>query len=214
MPVAEMSSCTPRAPCPTLLFLAALLAGCSFDYSAASLSDELSESVPDYEIFTVRQQIVRDGGVLLVIDAESARWFADTDTQELDGVTFRELDSDGSTRSEGTAGQARVNATTEALSLSGGVVFRSLSDDRTITAEALDWDPEAETLTAPPETEVSVAIGDGNRVSGVRFSANLRTQNFVFAGPVTGEFTDADETNDSEQADQTRAPEDSGSTDG
>lgn len=193
--------------CSIGLALLGLLTACSFDYSSATLSEELEESIPDYEIFSVRQQIVRDGGVLLVIDAESARWFADTDTQELSQVAFRELGSDGSVRSDGTAGQVRVNATTEALSLAGGVVFRSLAENRTITADALDWDPEMETLTAPPEAEVTVETDDGTRVSGTGFSANLRTQNFQFAGRVTGEFADS-------QGDDQSGTEDSDANDG
>lgn len=170
----------------TALLVLATLAGCSLDYDAARLSEELDAAIPDTLLIEFTQTIVSDGAPRFIVSAEQASTFVEQKRQYLDAIAFEELSPEGERITFGTADTAIVETDTENITLTGSLEFYSAEQDAWLTAESLFWDSEARTLTSPDGEQVVLRRGDDTEVQGGGFSADLARSTVRFQDGFSG----------------------------
>jgi LPS export ABC transporter protein LptC len=169
----------------------ALLGACSLEYQQ-ELPSEISEDTPDTILFDVTHTVVRDGSPRFVVTAERAEAFSQKKRQYLTSVRFRELRSDGTLLTEGTAAYAEYQTDTEDFELSGDLRFYSAEEDAWLSAQYLYWDSDARTLTSDPAEAVVVERGDGTRIRGRGFAAEMGRSIIRFEDGVSGTLVEED----------------------
>ena len=169
-----------------LILASALILSCSLDYGETDLATEISEDTPDTVLHDVTHTIVRDGRPRFIVHAERVETYGGRKRQYLTEVEFSELAEDGSIVTDGTARYAEYHVDTEDVELSGELRFYSAAEDAWLTAEYLYWDSEARLLSSHDEETVTVARGDGTRVRGRGFVAEMGRSIIRFDDGVSG----------------------------
>lgn len=167
---------------------------CSLDYSQVTVSEEMSEQVPDSILHEFSYTVVEGGKPSVRVDAERAEFFEKSDRTYVTGLTFREYDEQGELVTEGTADYAEFHTDTESAELEGGLRFYSSTEEATVETEYLYWDNEEKLLTGREDDRVRIEEDSGSRLDGIGFEADVRRRLIDFAGPVSGRFvSDSDE---------------------
>jgi hypothetical protein len=166
-------------------------AGCSFDYRGATLAEELGEEIPDTVVLGFSRTVVRDGRVILRLEAGEARSFTDSSTIVLVDVHFQELDSAGGVVAEGWVSNAVFHTDTENAETSGSVRIHSAREEASLEASDLVWEKEGRVLRALDEP-VILRKDDGSLLQGRGFEADFRNRSVRFVHGVTGTIVDED----------------------
>ena len=175
-----------------LLTAAALLAGCSFEYSAAGATPSaLLEKIPETELVDVTHTIVRGGRVVAEFDAQRVRNFPRAGRAELEEVSYAEYDANGILVTAGSARRAGYRTEREDAELAGAIRLRSQPQEVWLEAESLHWDEERRRLTSGSGEPVLIARDDGSQVSGTGLEVDVRRKMIRFSGPVSGTLVTA-----------------------
>ena len=173
------------------LMTLAAATGCSFDYRGATLAEELGQEIPDTVVIGFSRTVVRDGRVILRLEAGEAQSFADSETIVLLDVHFQELDSAGNVLAEGWVSNAVFHTDTENAETSGSVRIHSAREEASLEASDLIWEKDGRVLRALDEP-VILRRDDGSVLEGRGFEADFRSRSVRFRDGVTGTIVDDD----------------------
>jgi len=174
-----------------LLAAAALLAGCSFDYSESGASaEELLETVPETELHDVTHTVVRNGRLLAEISAEQVQNFPRQRYALLEDVRYVEYDAAGEPVTTASAESASFFSGREDAKVAGAIRLRSESQGVSLEAESLRWEGGRHRLVS--EQEVSITRDDGSEVRAGGVDVDVRRNTIRFAAPVSGTLVTED----------------------
>ena len=165
---------------------AMLLAGCSFDYRSTELDEELAEEVPNTVLNGVEHTVMSGDRVTAVLRIDRVESYDERDLLILSGIHFTEFDADGLVITEAWAERAEYRSKTGDARAEGSVVVSSDREDARITATGLNWNDTERMLTGDDGAEVVLEWGDGSRLAGVDFEADVARRIVRYLGPVSG----------------------------
>lgn len=164
---------------------AMLLAGCSFDYRSTELDEELAEEVPNTVLNGVEHTVMSGDRVTAVLRIDRVESYDERDLLILSGIHFTEFDADGLVITEAWAERAEYRSKTGDARAEGSVVVSSDREDARITATGLNWSDSERMLTGDDGAEVVLERGDGSRLAGVDFEADVARRIVRYLGPVS-----------------------------
>ncbi len=165
---------------------AMLLAGCSFDYRSTELDEELAEEVPNTVLNGVEHTVMSGDRVTAVLRIDRVESYDERDLLVLSGIHFTEFDADGLVITEAWAERAEYRSETGDARAEGSVVVSSDREDARITATGLNWNDAERMLTGDDGAEVVLEWGDGSRLAGFDFEADVARRIVRYLGPVSG----------------------------
>ena len=165
---------------------AMLLAGCSFDYRSTELDDELAEEVPNTVANGVVHTVMSGDRVTAVLRIDRVESYDERDLLILSGIHFTEFDADGLVTTEAWAERAEYRSETGDARAEGSVVVSSDREDARITATGLNWSDSERILTGDDGAQVVLEWGDGSRLDGTGFEADVARRIVRYLGPVSG----------------------------
>ena len=163
-----------------------LLAGCSFDYRSTELDEELAEEVPNTVLNGVEHTVMSGDRLTAVLRIDRVESYHDRDLLILSGIHFTEFDGDGGVITEAWADRVEYRSKTGDARAEGRVAVSSHREDAHITATGLNWNDAERTLTGDEGAEVVLERGDGSRLAGVGFEADVARRIVRYLGPVSG----------------------------
>jgi LPS export ABC transporter protein LptC len=174
-----------------ILFLAALFAGCTFDYGIPSGD---GRSRPDIEMEGVEYTRVRNGDPQVRFQADKAERWEERRTMDLEQFSFEQFEDHGEViNAQGSAGTASVELDSGNIELRNGVSIAVDSEDVTIETERLKWQDSDRVLSGPESGEVVIRRSDGTSFTGSGFTANVRSRTWEFSGEVSGAYVHEDD---------------------
>ena len=165
---------------------ALLLAGCSFDYRSTELDEELAEEVPNTVLNGVEHTVMSGDRVTAVLRIDRVESYDERDLLILSGIHFTEFDADGLVITEAWAERAEYRSKTGDARAEGSVMVSSDREDARITATGLNWNETERMLTGDDGAEVVLEWGDGSRLAGFDFEADVARRIVRYLGPVSG----------------------------
>ena len=165
---------------------AMLLAGCSFDYRSTELDDELAEEVPNTVANRVVHTVMSGDRVTAVLRIDRVESYDERDLLILSGIHFTEFDADGLVTTEAWAERAEYRSETGDARAEGSVVVSSDREDARISATGLNWSDSERLLTGDDGAQVVLEWGDGSRLDGTGFEADVARRIVRYLGPVSG----------------------------
>ena len=165
---------------------AMLLAGCSFDYRSTELDDELAEEVPNTVANGVVHTVMSGDRVTAVLRIDRVESYDERDLLILSGIHFTEFDADGLVTTEAWAERAEYRSKTGDARAEGSVVVSSDREDARISATGLNWSDSERILTGDDGAQVVLEWGDGSRLDGTGFEADVARRIVRYLGPVSG----------------------------
>ena len=165
---------------------AMLLAGCSFDYRSTELDEELAEEVPNTVLNGVEHTVMSGDRVTAVLRIDRVESYDERDLLVLSGIHFTEFDADGLVITEAWAERAEYRSKTGDARAEGSVVVSSDREDARITATGLNWSDAERMLTGDDGAEVVLEWGDGSKLAGFDFEADVARRIVRYLGPVSG----------------------------
>jgi len=171
---------------PSAALAALLLAGCSFDYRSTSLDDELAEEVPNTVLNGVEHTVMSGDRVIAVLRIDRMESYRERDLVILSGIHLTEFDGDGGVVAEAWADRAEYRSKTGDARAEGSVVVSSDREDARISASGLNWSDEERMLTGDEGEQVVLERGDGSRLAGSGFEADVGRRILRYLGPVSG----------------------------
>lgn len=165
---------------------AMLLAGCSFDYRSTELDEELAEEVPNTVLNRVVHTVMSGDRVTAVLSIDRVESYDERDLLILAGIHFTEFDADGLVITEAWAERAEYRSKTGDARAEGRVVVSSDREDARITATGLNWSDSERILTGDDGAQVVLEWGDGSRLDGTGFEADVARRIVRYLGPVSG----------------------------
>lgn len=168
------------------LAAALLLAGCSFDYRSTELDDELAEEVPNTVMNGVEHVVMSGDRLTAVLRIDRVESYRERDLLILSGIHYTEFDGDGAVITEAWAERAEYRSKTGDARAEGSVVVSSAREDAHITAEGLNWRDSERMLTGDEGADVVLERGDGSRLAGEGFEADVGRRIIRYLGPVSG----------------------------
>ena len=169
-----------------MLASAMLLAGCSFDYRSTELDEELAGEVPNTVLNGVEHTVMSGDRVTAVLRIDRVESYDERDLLVLSGIHFTEFDADGLVITEAWAERAEYRSKTGDARAEGSVVVASDREDARITATGLNWSDAERMLTGDDGAEVVLEWGDGSRLAGFDFEADVARRIVRYLGPVSG----------------------------
>lgn len=169
-----------------VLASAMLLAACSFDYRSTELDEELAEEVPNTVLNGVEHTVMSGDRVTAVLRIDRVESYDERDLLILSGIHFTEFDADGLVITEAWAERAEYRSKTGDARAEGSVVVSSDREDARITATGLNWNDTERMLTGDDGAEVVLEWGDGSRLAGFDFEADVARRIVRYLGPVSG----------------------------
>lgn len=168
------------------LAAALLLAGCSFDYRSTELDEELAEEVPNTVMNGVEHVVMSGDRLTAVLRIDRVESYRERDLLILSGIHYTEFDGDGAVITEAWAERAEYRSKTGDARAEGSVVVSSAREDAHITAEGLNWRDSERMLTGDEGADVVLERGDGSRLAGEGFEADVGRRIIRYLGPVSG----------------------------
>ncbi|MDR1256265.1 MAG: LPS export ABC transporter periplasmic protein LptC [Spirochaetaceae bacterium] len=191
---------------PAVLCLFALLeAACSFDYgtSESGVSDS-----PDIVMEDLDYARVRGGRMIARLRAETAERYETRRRMELKNYSFEQYNTtNAEVDALGAGGVASVELDTSNVHMSSGVEIIVDTEDMILETERLDWDDGKKTLKGGENSLVKVEQSDGTNFTGIGFSADVRSRNWLVASDASGVYVHDDEEEDNDDADKNDAVE-------
>ena len=200
LPRGRRGAATARRPgwqAGALLAAAALLAGCSFDYSESGASaEELLETVPETELHEVTHSVVRGGRLVAEISAEQVQNFPRQRYALLEEVRYVEYDAAGEPVTTGSAERAVFYSEREDARVAGAIRLRSESQGVSMEARSLRWEGLRHRLVS--DEEVAISRDDGSEVRAGGVDVDMRRKRIRFTAPVSGTLVTDDEEEEGE----------------
>ena len=168
------------------LAAALLLAGCSFDYRSTELDDELAEEVPNTVMNGVEHVVMSGDRLTAVLRIDRVESYRERDLVILSGIHYTEFDADGLVTTEAWAERAEYRSETGDARAEGSVVVSSDREDARISATGLNWSDSERILTGDDGAQVVLEWGDGSRLDGTGFEADVARRIVRYLGPVSG----------------------------
>jgi LPS export ABC transporter protein LptC len=165
-----------------------LAAGCSLDYTAASLPESTTEGIPDTVATGITHRIVKGSRLSFEMEAERAETYGARKQTILSAARFTEYDDKGGAATEGSADTVVYHTDTEDAEISGSITVYSAAQKGSISTQTLSWKNKERRLTASPEERVVVTKDDGSYIRGTGFIGDFRTNQIQFTGPVEGRY--------------------------
>ena len=170
------------------------MAACSFNYS-----DGEGEKTPDMVFTGAAAQRYSGGKMTFEIEADTMEVYSSEKIWAAEGVRFAEFDDDGSEENAASAGIMLLDERNEVYTLGGDVAFYVGEDGLAIRGEDLRWEKNADFISAPAESAVSIT-GKSIAASGTGFSADTQTRSYTFAGRLNGRLIPEDEESEDAEA--------------
>ena len=121
-----------------------------------------------------------------VLRIDRVESYHDRDLLILFGIHFTEFDGAGGVITEAWADRVEYRSKTGDARAEGSVVVSSHREDARITATGLNWNDAERMLTGDAGTKVVLEHGDGSRLDGVGFEADVARRIVRYLGPVSG----------------------------
>jgi LPS export ABC transporter protein LptC len=172
----------------TLACLGLALAACSLDYEQARVAESMGGETPETILIGFTHTIVSNGRVWVILEADRAESYAERKEIYLQGVRFREFDSQGELITEARAERAMFDTDSENASVTGSIVIHSTEEEASLEASRLTWTREGRRLEAEPEETVRLEKDDGSFVEGRGFTADFRRKRIEFSSQVRGSY--------------------------
>jgi LPS export ABC transporter protein LptC len=184
---------TRRAPIRTrralaVIALAALLVGCSIDYTSATAEEQAQAGVPDTIAVDILHRVHKDGHLSLELQAARAVTYNDKNQTVLSDARFAAYDEAGAKSTDGRAHTVVFYSDTENADITGGVRVHSASEKGDVSADSLYWENKTKKLRAPAAEQVNIRKDDGSSLSGTGFSGDFSRRELIFTGPVKGSY--------------------------
>jgi LPS export ABC transporter protein LptC len=172
------------------LAAALFLAGCSFDYN---LEADEEDKDPDIVMKNVEYVRISRANPVIRLQAKEARRYEEKHLMELDQFTFEQYagapaGAGPQLNLYGTAGTASIQTDTGNLSMDGGVSIGVTSENLSILTQSLTWQDKERLLAAPGD--VNITRGDGTKLFGSGFSADIRRRSWQFERAVAGDIVE------------------------
>jgi len=174
-----------------LVFLALVMAACSFNYDTAAEED----NEPDLIMKGAEYVRIEGGNPVVRVRADELRRYEKTHIMELELFKFDQFNAAPDDNVEipdinvrGNAGKARIETDTNNLSMENGVFVEVKSEDINLEAQELSWKDKERHLTAPGK--VTISRGDGTTMEGEGFSADTRKKSWEFQADAEGSVVD------------------------
>ena len=172
------------------LAAALLVTGCSFDYN---LETSEGDKEPDLVMKDVEYVRISNANPVIRLQAKEARRYEETHVMELDQFTFEQYagapaGAEPRLNLYGTAGTASIQTDTGNLSMDGGVSIGVTSESLSILTQSLTWQDKERLLAAPGD--VDITRGDGTKLFGSGFSADIRRRSWQFERAVAGDIVE------------------------
>ena len=124
--------------------------------------------------------------VTAVLRIDRVESYDERDLLILSGIHFTEFDADGLVTTEAWAERAEYRSATGDARAEGRVVVSSDREDARITATGLNWSDSERLLTGDDGAQVVLEWGDGSRLDGTGFEADVARRIVRYLGPVSG----------------------------
>ena len=178
---------------PFLLVLILIIAGCSLDYSAVYVTEDMSEDLPDSILYDFTHTSVKNGITVFRLSAGEAHIYNKKEETRLSDILFQEFDDSGEIATEGRADEAVFFTETEDAEMWGNLYVYSSAEEASFSTPYLYWSDENKKLTGQEDQEVLIRRDSGTEIRGVGFEAEARTRIVEFSGPVQGTYVFEDE---------------------
>jgi LPS export ABC transporter protein LptC len=174
-----------------------IFAGCSLDYSAVYVTEDMSEDIPDSILTAFSHTSVKNGLPIFRLYAGKATIYNKKKETQLSDIVFQEYDGTGEITTEGTADSAVFYTETEDAEFWGNLYFYSLAEEASFATAYLFWSNTDKKLTGKEDAQVFIQKDTGTEIRGIGFEAQARTRFVTFSGTVTGSYILEDEKEDS-----------------
>jgi LPS export ABC transporter protein LptC len=182
----------------TLFLIVLVFAGCSLDYSAVYVTEDMSEDLPDSILYDFTHTSVKNGIPVFRLSAAEAYIYNQKDETQLTDILFQEFDDSGNIATEGQADKAVFYTKTEDAELQGNLYVYSAAEEASFSTPYLYWSDADKKLTGKENLEVLIHRDSGTEIRGTGFVAEARTRIVEFSGPVSGTYVFEDEEDDGE----------------
>lgn len=172
-----------RSTVPAVLLAIALLTSCTIEDEAYTASQVAVIERPDITFTDAEHTFSRQGSQPIRMHTAELSYWMDDERMEAQGLSFSQMDEDGSIIMEGRADSAVIDTAVEVMDLSGDVEMRYVSRDLSIATSHLIFDTRA--MTVECDTNVVVTFDDGT-ISGERLSGDLRSMKLDIATAAQG----------------------------
>lgn len=169
-----------------LLLVLLYLSACSLDYSQVSVTDEISEQIPDSLLRDFSYTVVENGTPAYRLEADQAEFFTEKKITYVKGLIFREYDSLEQLVTEGRSDAAVFFTDSENAELEGNLRFYSSAEEASVETDYLFWNNDEKLLTGSDDGQVRILEDSGSRLDGIGFEADVRRRLVDFTGPVSG----------------------------
>jgi len=163
---------------------------CSFDYGSDVETSALARGVPDLSMKMARHTVIRDGVLLMTIEANDIRVYTSENRREFKGLSFTQYDRAGNILAEGNAGSAVQAVDTENIDFADGLEIRVLKENTLIRTTALSWNADAKVFSGKMEDEVLLRRGDTTEIYGTGLRIDAENRQLEFQGAVHGTLAD------------------------
>ncbi len=151
-------------------------------------NDDISNKQPDTTAWGVHQVTISENG-RIEITADKVEKFNEEDTSHFYSTVLSETNPEGELVLEGGADYVEVHGTEEGMA-SGNVYINDIEEGSIIKADSMQFNDEERILNGNGNIEVD--LGDGLRMTGNSFTADLAKMTYSFTNDVKGtiEFSD------------------------
>jgi len=134
----------------------------------------------DQTLIKVRHYITRDGIQKSLVEADTAYYYASSQSFELRRVHVTFYSTEGAPTSNLTAAEGTYNSMTGAMQGRGNVVVTSVDGSRTLRSEKLNYDPGKNEIS----TDVAYTYDQGgNHLEGSGFTSDPNFQRMTTTNP-------------------------------
>ena len=136
---------------------------------------------PDIQLSNATYTIGRDTENPITIQASSISLYLKTNKALLEDITFEQKDQQGQMDLTGSAKKATVDTENYDVQLQGSIKISKKLEKFTIEAENLTWTDDRQLLQSDEKSPVYVSFNDGDAISGMGFSGNLKEGIYEFS---------------------------------
>lgn len=170
-----------------ILFCTALFFwGCTIDYDEEE-DVKKSDKIPDSEMDNFHLVKMKNNKPNTEVFATKAEIYNNQDKTILHSIEFNEYDSNGKKIvTKGKVKKVEYFNDSKNASLTGGIKFYSEEDDIEIIGDNLTWNDENKEIESSIDSVINIKKGDGTKVDGYGFKANIKESTFSFQKGISG----------------------------
>lgn len=169
-----------------LLIAALLMVGCTIDYDDEK-DVKKSDKIPDSVMVNFHLVKMKNNKPSTEVYATKAEIYNNQDLTVLHSIEFNEYNQKGTkVITKGEVKKVEYYNDSKNALLSGGIKFYSEEDDIEIIGDNLSWNDENKEIESKIDSLIQVKKGDGSKVDGYGFKANIKDSTFSFQEGITG----------------------------